>query len=66
VMALWRARAPQRTLHQWLKVVELADLKAALAPLFAISEATAMPDDFVDLGQAAPFEVAQGEAECAQ
>src|SRR5581483_4021944 len=40
-------------------------VKAAVADLANFDEATASPDDYVDIGDQAPFKVAIGKGECA-
>lgn len=66
VLALWESeRAPQQSLDDFLAVVPVPKVKAAIGQLFDIDEHTATPEDFVDLGQEEPFTVAEGEAECA-
>ena len=66
VLALWRRqRQADEPLAAFLGRVSVDAVRAELADLFEIGEATAAADDFVDLGQQAPFTVAAGEGECA-
>ena len=44
--------------------VSLDDVRATIADLGDLSDADALPDDFVDLGETSAFEVVQGEGEC--
>jgi sulfite reductase beta subunit-like hemoprotein len=45
--------------------VPLARVSALLADLETMTDATATPDDFIDLGESKAFEVVLGEGECA-
>ena len=53
------------TSHAFWADVPLAELRALLADIAAIDDATATEDDFIDHGEAQPFEVIAGEGECA-
>jgi sulfite reductase (NADPH) hemoprotein beta-component len=64
LVAMYRAeRAADETLAAFLRRADAARLKAALADLEALTEQTASPDDYVDLGEDAAFspEVLDGE-----
>jgi sulfite reductase (NADPH) hemoprotein beta-component len=50
--------------RSWFGRVELARVKAALADLEALSAEGALPDDFVDLGDAGEFKVETQAGEC--
>jgi sulfite reductase (NADPH) hemoprotein beta-component len=65
IVALWRRERPEISLDSYLAGVDTAVIKRELEDLAAIDEKSATPLDFVDLGQEAPFEVVEGEAECA-
>jgi sulfite reductase (NADPH) hemoprotein beta-component len=65
IVALWRRERPDISLDNYLATVETGLIKKELEDLSAIDEKTAHPLDFVDLGQEAPFEVIEGESECA-
>ncbi len=53
------------TSHAFWADVPLAELRTLLADIAAIDDATATEDDFIDHGEAQPFEVIAGEGECA-
>jgi len=65
IVALWQRANPDISLDDYLATVDTAIIKRELEDLASIDEKTATPLDFVDLGQEAPFEVVEGEAECA-
>lgn len=67
LLALWRQdrKDPSETLAAYYASVPVDKVRAALADLFEISEETADAADYVDIGQEAPFIVAEGESECA-
>jgi sulfite reductase beta subunit-like hemoprotein len=53
------------TNHAFWQTVSADVLKTLIADLTHLDEADATPEDFIDLGQAAAFEVQAGEGECA-
>ena len=53
------------TSHAFWADVPLAELRTLLADIAAIDDTTATEDDFIDHGEAQPFEVIAGEGECA-
>ncbi|MEO8846242.1 MAG: nitrite/sulfite reductase [Kofleriaceae bacterium] len=53
------------THHAFWQTVSADVLKALIADLTHLDDADATPEDFIDLGQAAAFEVQTGEGECA-
>jgi sulfite reductase beta subunit-like hemoprotein len=66
LIALWRrTRQGDETLSAFLAEVPLDTVQKELADLLVITEETAQPDDYVDLGQSAPFSVSDAEGECA-
>jgi sulfite reductase (ferredoxin) len=67
ILARWREeRNDGEKLDAWLARVPVDVIKKAIGELFDIDEKTATDEDFIDLGQDVPFEVLEGEAECAQ
>lgn len=66
ILALWqRERRAAEPLSAYLARVPLDKVRSELAELLAISEETATPEDFIDLGQSSPFTVTEAEGECA-
>lgn len=66
LLGLWqRERSDAEPLSAYLARVPLDRVRSELADLFAISEETATAEDFIDLGQSAPFAVTDAEGECA-
>jgi sulfite reductase beta subunit-like hemoprotein len=53
------------TSHAFWATVPIETLRALLADLTELSDADAVEDDFVDLGETRAFEVVSGEGECA-
>jgi sulfite reductase beta subunit-like hemoprotein len=53
------------TSHAFWTTVPIETLRALIADLTELRDADAIEDDFVDLGEAAAFEVVTGEGECA-
>lgn len=53
------------TSHKFWADVELDKVRAAIADLSAIDDATATEQDFIDIGEQSAFEVVAGEGECA-
>jgi sulfite reductase (NADPH) hemoprotein beta-component len=67
ILQRWREeRSEGEQLDAWLARIHVDVIKQAIGELFDIDEHSATAEDFVDLGQDAPFEVMEGEAECAQ
>lgn len=58
-------RDPGERARDFFRRIPDTDVRAAVAELLRIDEATATPDDFLDLGDAKSFEVATGPGECA-
>lgn len=53
------------TSHAFWAQVELDKVRAAIADLATIDDAAATEQDFIDIGESSPFEVVNGEGECA-
>jgi len=53
------------TSHAFWAAVPIDELRAQIADLGELSEADAIEDDFIDLGETRAFEVIDGEGECA-
>lgn len=53
------------TSHAFWTAVPIEQLRALIAGLGELSEADAIEDDFIDLGETRAFEVVDGEGECA-
>jgi len=65
LIELYRREAEAgETAKQFFRRVELARVRAALAELEALTAEAARPEDFVDIGEEAAFEVATQEGEC--
>ncbi|MFT3843234.1 MAG: nitrite/sulfite reductase [Myxococcaceae bacterium] len=58
-------RTPGEDPRAFFTRVKLEDAKALVGDLAVLDDATATPDDFVDLGSTVPFEVVAGDGECA-
>jgi sulfite reductase (ferredoxin) len=52
------------TSHKFWSDISLDQVRALISDLSVIDDATATEDDFVDIGEAAAFEVISGEGEC--
>jgi hypothetical protein len=65
LVALFQAeRLDGETLAAFLRREDLAQLKGALADLEGLTEQTATPDDYSDLGESAAFAPEVMEGEC--
>jgi sulfite reductase (NADPH) hemoprotein beta-component len=65
LIALYRAeREPGESAREFLARVEVSRVKQALADLEALSEADALPEDYVDLGEDHTFQLEAMEGEC--
>jgi hypothetical protein len=53
------------TSHTFWTTVPTEQLRALIADLGELSDADAIEDDFIDLGETRAFEVVDGEGECA-
>ncbi|MGQ0507807.1 MAG: nitrite/sulfite reductase [Myxococcaceae bacterium] len=58
-------RHPDETARRYFQRVELDWAKKLIADLAALTEATARPEDFVDLGSSVQFQVEAMDGECA-
>lgn len=67
LLALWRRErtGPEEPLAACLARLPVPRLKEEIADLLQIDEASAAAEDYIDLGQDAPFAVSEAEAECA-
>jgi hypothetical protein len=66
LLALYqRAKSENETALAFFRRVDAETVKAAVADLANFDEATASPEDYVDIGDQAPFKVAIGQGECA-
>jgi sulfite reductase (NADPH) hemoprotein beta-component len=66
LLALWRReRSAGESLDRFYGRVELDAVRRAVADLVSVDERSAVPEDYVDLGQSDPFAVFEGQGECA-
>lgn len=66
LLALYQAeRQEGEAARAFFQRVEEEKVQTALADLVGIDEATAQPEDFIDVGQSEPFVVEIGQGECA-
>jgi sulfite reductase (NADPH) hemoprotein beta-component len=66
LLGLWqRERQDGEPLRLFLARVPLETVRSELADLLHITEQTATAEDYIDLGQSAPFVVSDAEGECA-
>lgn len=64
LLELWRSeRQPDEPLQQFYARIPIDRVRRALVELLEVDERSLTPNDYIDLGQAAPFTVAETEAE---